>query len=179
MNKYLSKFGFTSVLNSIFFLIIGAILFFNPVLIINLISTILGVVFILAGITKIINYFIAKDSYAFYSSGLLAGLVAICIGIATMYVGSAFETLLRIIFGIWIIYSSLLRFEASIYLRKSKSPAWLFMLIISVLMFLFGLYILLTPGIIIATLGIFVMIFAIMDFIESIIFITNMKNFFK
>lgn len=49
------------------------------------------------------------------------------------------------------------------------------MLVIAILMMICGIYIIFTPDIIIATMGIIIFVYSVMDIIEGIAFIVNVN----
>lgn len=53
------------------------------------------------------------------------------------------------------------------------------MLLISIIILAMGIYIIVSPDLIIATLGMIIFIFSIMDLIEGITFVINIKRFEK
>ena len=55
MEKFLKKVGWTSVVTSLIFGIIGLIMIYNPETTMKFISTVLGIFFIVVGIIKIIK----------------------------------------------------------------------------------------------------------------------------
>ena len=67
LEKVLKKTGVTSLVTSIIFAILGAILIANPEGTIKFIAIILGVMFGLVGLYKIINYFENRGKYYFYN----------------------------------------------------------------------------------------------------------------
>ena len=78
--------------------------------------------------------------------------------------------------GIWIIYSGFTRFSLSFKLKEVNDKVWAFMLVLSVLMVIGGLYVTFYPGALIVTLGVIILVYAIMDLIESFIFMRNIKD---
>lgn len=179
MKEILKKTGLVSIIEALIFLILGIILVCKPDNIINFISIILGIIFIVAGLYKIINYFLAKGNSEFYNYDLVYGIMAIIIGIIVMVyiniIGSAF----RMIIGIWIIYTSLVRFNSSIKIRSTDNKAWIYSLIIAILIFICGLYTIVNSGAVVVTIGTVMIIYAIMDIIEDIIIMTNIKKLEK
>ena len=61
-------------------------------------------------------------------------------------------------------------------IRAIKSNIWIYTLIMSVVMFCCGLYIVLNQGTIVVTVGVLMVVYAIMDIIENIIFLRNIKQ---
>ena len=71
----------------------------------------------------------------------------------------------------WIIYSAVVRASSAFKLRTVNSRIWIYTLIIAIAMFACGLYIVLNEGTIIVTIGVLMVIYALMDIIENVIFI--------
>ena len=176
MEKFLKKAGWTSVITSIVFAIIGLVMIFYPDTTMRVISTILGIFFIAVGIVKLINYFVAKGNSTFFTNDIAWGLIAIIIGLVTMVYSSTIESIFRIMIGIWIIYSGFTRFTLSFRLKGVNDRLWAIVLTLAVLMVIGGLYVTFYPGALIVTLGVIILIYSIMDLIESFIFMRNMKD---
>lgn len=178
IEKIFKKTGWISILESIIFAIIGIILIYNPEGTIKLISYTLGTIFIIIGIFKIINYLSAKGKYSFYNYDIIYGLMAIIIGIITMIYSNTIGSIFRIIIGIWIIYSALIRITLAIKLKRIKVEVWKYTLGIAIIMLICGLYITINSGTIIVTIGIIIVIYSVLDIIEDIIFMKNVKDIF-
>ena len=142
------------------------------------ISTVLGIFFIVVGIIKIINYIISKGDSTLFTNDIAWGLIAIIIGLVTMVYSSTIESIFRIMIGVWIIYSGFTRFGLSFRLKNVNDRLWALVLTLAVLMIVGGLYVTFYPGALIVTLGVIILIYAIMDLAESFIFMKNMKDIF-
>lgn len=178
MEKFLKKAGWTSVVTSFIFGLIGLVMIYNPDTTMKFISTILGIFFIVIGVIRLINYFISKGNSTLFTNDMAWGLIAIIIGLVTMVYSSTIENILRIMVGIWIIYSGFTRFSLSFRLKNVNDKLWALVLTLAVLMIIGGLYVTFYPGALIVTLGVIILIYAIMDLIESFIFMKNMKDIF-
>lgn len=176
MEQFLKKAGWTSVITSIIFAIIGLIMIFYPDTTMKFISTVLGIFFIVIGITKVINYFASKGNSALFTNDIAWGIIAIIIGLVTMVYSSTIESIFRIMIGVWIIYSGFTRLMLSFNLKNVNQKLWIAVLTLAILMIIGGLYVTFYPGALILTLGVIVLIYAIMDLIESFIFMKNMKD---
>lgn len=177
MGKLLKKTGLISILESIIFIILGGVLIWKADLAVKMISYILGGVFIVIGLAKVIKYFtVCKENYDFYSYELIFGLMTIVIGGIIMYYSSAIETILRIIIGLWIIYSSFVKFSLSFKLKQIGVKIWPASLVLAVIMFICGLYVILNPGTIIVTIGIAMIIYSIIDIVEDVIYMKNIDD---
>lgn len=176
LKNILKKTGWASLVESLIFAIIGIILIQNPEGTVKVISYILGIIFILIGVYKIIVHIMEKQSASLYNYSLIYGIMAIVIGIITIAFSSTIGNLFRIIVGVWIIYSSLLRFSSALKLRSCKSNIWIYSTVLSAIMLICGIYVVANSGAIVSTIGIFVLIYSIIDIIENIIFLKNVNN---
>lgn len=178
LQTLLRKTGYVSIVESIVFALIGIILIWNPTATLTIISYVLGGIFCLIGIAKIIDYVQARGKQDLYNYHLVYGMMAIIIGIITITYSGTILGVFRIIIGIWIIYSALVRATTALKLRNLESKLWLYSLIISVAILICGIYMIVNSGAIIVTIGVAILIYAIMDFIENILFLKNTKNMF-
>lgn len=176
LEKILKKTGWTSLFISLLFAIIGIVLMVNPEGTIKLASNALGILFILIGSYKILTYFMTKGKYELYNYDIAYGIMAIIIGIVTIVYSRQIVSMFRIIIGIWILYSSVMRITFSLKLRKIDSYAWIGGLIIALLMLVCGLFIIFNEGAILVTIGTAILIYSVLDIVESGIFIKNVKK---
>ena len=176
MEKFLKKAGWTSVITSLIFALIGLVMIFYPATTMQVMSTVLGIFFIIVGVIKVINYFVSKGNSTFFTNDIAWGLIAIIIGLVTIVYSSTIESIFRIMIGIWIIYSGFTRFSLSFKLKGVNDKIWALVLTLAILMVIGGLYVTFYPGALIVTLGVIILIYAIMDLIESFIFMRNMKD---
>ena len=176
LEKVLKKTGVTSLVTSIIFAILGIILIANPEGTIKFIAIILGVLFGLVGLYKIVNYIENKGKYDFYNNDIAYGVIAIVLGIVTICYSTQIGAIFRIIIGLWIVYSAILRINLSIKLKTINSNVWIYSLIIALIMAFCGIFIICNSGAVIVTLGIVVVIYSVLDAIESIMFLNNVSK---
>ena len=176
LEKVLKKTGVTSLVTSIIFAILGIILITNPEGTIKFIAIILGVLFGLVGLYKIVNYIENKGKYDFYNNDIAYGVIAIVLGIVTICYSTQIGAIFRIIIGLWIVYSAILRINLSIKLKTIDSNVWIYSLIIALIMAFCGIFIICNSGAVIVTLGIVVVIYSVLDAIESIMFLNNVSK---
>ena len=170
MKNLLKKTGWTEILLTILFGIIGTFMIIKTDSATKIISYILGAIFIIIGIIRIIDYFIAKGNYDLYNYDLVYGIIAIIIGLFTIVCSNVIESMFRIMIGAWIIYSGLLRLSLSLKLHRAKLNIWSISLILSIIMIIGGLYMLFQSGALVLTIGVIILVYSIMDLIESVIF---------
>lgn len=178
MEEFLKKTGWTSIITSVVIAIIGIIIILNPMTTMNIIAYTLGGIFIVFGIIKLVNYYIAKGTYDFYNYEIVYGVLAIIIGLITIFYSNTISTIFRIIIGIWIIYSGLMRLGLVLKLKELQVSEWKYALIIALLILICGAYVLIKAETIGIAIGISVLIYAIMDIIEGIIFLRNVDSIF-
>ena len=176
LEKVLKKTGVTSLVTSIIFAILGIILIANPEGTIKFIAIILGVLFGLVGLYKIVNYIENKGKYDFYNNDIAYGVIAIVLGIVTICYSTQIGAIFRIIIGLLIVYSAILRINLSIKLKTIASNVWIYSLIIALIMAFCGIFIIYNSGAVIVTLGIVVVIYSVLDVIESIMFLNNVSK---
>lgn len=176
LKELLKKTGWMSIVESLIFAILGIILVWKPEGTVKMISGILGATFIIIGVYKIISYFVSKEENDFFNYDLVYGFTSIVIGIVTMVYMNVIGSVFRIIIGVWIIYTSFVRINTSIHIRKLNNKAWIYSLILAVIMFICGLYVIINSNAIVVTIGIIMIIYSVIDIIENILFIKNVKN---
>ena len=171
MKDFLKKSGWTDILVSLVFAVIAIFMITKSDAVIKIISYVLGGIFIVMGAVKIIDYFASKGKYDLYNYDLIYGIIAIIIGLVTIFCSSLIESMFRIVIAIWIIYSGLIRLSLSLKLHTAKINAWSVSLILSIIMIIGGIYMLFQSGALVLTIGIIMLVYSIIDLIESAIFI--------
>lgn len=176
LKSVLKKNGWISILESIIFAVLGTILVYKPEGTLNIIAWILGGIFIISGIGKIIGYFISRDKNDLFNYELIYGLTAIIIGIVSIAYINVISSIFRIIIGIWIIYISFVRANSALQMKRLGISLWIYRLILAAIMFIGGLYVIINSNAIIVSIGAIMIIYAVMDIIENIIFMSNIKR---
>lgn len=177
MKGFLKEIGTKALISSIIFLILGIILLVNPEGTIKFVSYTLGIMFILVGIVKIISYIKNKGNFNFYNYDLINGIIAVIIGIFTIIFSQEIGNIFRILIGLWIIFSSITKIVFAFKIKNFyNSNYWIFSLIIGILIMFCGIYIISNPGTVIMTIGTIILVYSILDIIERITFLINIKK---
>ncbi len=176
MKNLLKKTGWADIIMNIIFAIVGVFMIIKTDSATKIISFIIGGIFIVIGIIKIVDYFIAKGNYDLYNYDLVYGIIAIIIGLITATCGNLIESILRIMIGVWMIYSGLLRLVLSLKLHKGNVNIWGMSLILSIIIIVAGLYMLFQSSALVLTAGIMILIYSISDLIESVIFMKYVND---
>ena len=179
LEKIFKRTGWTSLLTSLVFAILGILLITNPEGSTKVVSLIVGILFIIVGLYKLVDYCLTRGKYNFYNYDIAYGIIAIILGIITIVYKSQIETIFRVLIGIWIVYTGIIRLSLSFKLKLVESPTWICSLLISIVMIVCGLYTIFVSNAIVVTIGIVILIYSILDMIEDIIFLSNIKKLEK
>ena len=179
LEKIFKRTGWTSLLTSLVFAILGVLLITNPEGSTNVVSLIVGILFIIVGLYKLVDYCLTRGKYNFYNYDIAYGIIAIILGIITIAYKSQIETIFRVLIGIWIVYTGIIRLILSFNLNLVESTTLICSLLISIVMIVCGLYTIFVSNAIVVTIGIVILIYSILDMIEDIIFLSNIKKLEK
>ena len=174
--KFLKKSGWTDIIISLIFVLFGIMLISRPEAIVSVISILLGAIFIVMGILKIIDYYSngKQDNYL-----IAISVVMILIGIIIMFCADIILSAFRILIAIWIIYSGILNLQTTIVWKDYKSRLWLLTLLLSIATIGVGIYVLVNTGAILQTIGIAILVYGIVNIVESFIFIKKVDNYLE
>jgi uncharacterized membrane protein HdeD (DUF308 family) len=161
-------------------MILGLLLFFNTYDVIVAFSVIIGIFLILLGIAEIINY-IKNRQFGQYS--LVVGLFCLIAGILLVMNTNIIATIIPIVIGICMIGMGARKLELAISFKDNAISGWALMLIMSLLTLICGIILIINPikGAFLAakSLGIIIVIYAIIDIIDSIAVKENVKKLSK
>ncbi len=166
-----------SLITSIVFVILGLFLFIRPDATITTISYIMGGVLLILGIISIIRYFKSDYGINALDFDLVYGVLVIIAGFYLIFNPTMLASLFPFILGIWIIINSVTKFQYSLLLKKMGKSDWKYTLLISFLTFAWGVVLLINPleSVLVITqiIGIFIIIYAVLDIIDNFILKKN------
>lgn len=168
---------------SIIFIILGLFLFIRPDATIATISYIIGASLLVLGIISIIRYF--KSDYGInpFDFDLVYGVLVIIAGAYLIFNPTMLATIFPVILGIWIIINSVTKFQYALMLKKIGKEDWKYTLLISFLTFAWGIVLLLNPleTVLVVTqvIGIFIIIYAVLDIVDNFILKRNEEDLNK
>ena len=177
MINFFKKISVASILTSIAIGILGLIILFNPNETIALLSLILGIIIMIIGIGKIISYIILRKESNFSNYDLIYGIIAIVISIIMLANANAFATIVRVIIGIWIAYTGIMKLIYALNLKSLSSSSWIAVMIMAIITIIAGVYIAIDSSILIMVFGVILIAYAVIDIIEQIIFMINVNKF--
>ena len=177
MINFFKKVSVASILTSIAIGFLGLIILFNPNETIALLSLILGIIIMIIGIGKIISYIILRKESNFSNYDLIYGIIAIVISIIMLANANAFATIVRVIIGIWIAYTGIMKLIYALNLKSLSSSSWIAVMIMAIITIIAGIYIAIDSSILIMVFGVILIAYAVIDIIEQIIFMINVNKF--
>lgn len=176
MEKFLKKSSWSDIIISLLFIIFGMTLMARPDFIMSIISVLLGLMCIIMGVLKGIDYFASgkQDNYL-----LSIAIVTVIAGIIIMFCAGIISSIFRILIALWIIYSGIMNLQTTIVWKDYQSRLWLLTLILSIITIIAGIYMLVTNGAMLQITGAIIIVYGIMDIIESTIFIKKIDNYLE
>lgn len=162
-----------SLISSIIFLILGAIMFTRPDAIILFISYVIGGIMILIGSFKCIkNYLDIKKDNTISSKEMLFGIFLIVVGLVFIFLANVIEAIVRVVIGGWILFAGINRLINALRLNK-KNTRFIVFLVLAIILIAAGLYTILEANLAFKTIGLMLMVYS---FIEIIGYIVNRQN---
>lgn len=166
---------------SIIFVILGLFLFIKPDITITTISYIASFILLVLGITSIFRYFKYDFEISAFDFDLVYGVLIIIAGIYLIINPLILLKIFNIVLGIWIIINSVVKFQYALVLRKIKSIDFKYVLILSIISFILGIILLINPLktilLITQVVGIFIILYGMLDIINNFILKRNEEYF--
>jgi len=167
IKKGMNKIFNVSIVTSVIILVLGIFLFIQPDTIIRIVSIILGGIILIPGITSLIDYFKNK-----YQPSLITGIVTMIIGLILIINTELVASILPFILGIYFIINGINRLQYALELRRQRMN-FTTSLVFSILIIICGILFIINPfsGALAITkvMGIFMIIYALLDLTNSIL----------
>lgn len=159
----------SSLISSIIFFILGAILFTSPDKVINAVFQVIGIIIaIVAGISLLMFFFqTIKGNPS--KGNLIFGIITALLAITFIFFNDIIEQFIRFLIGAWILFTGILRLISVLSMNK-KSSKFIQLLIVSLLLIGVGIYTILYGGIFLQTMGIIMMVYAAIEIIGFILY---------
>ena len=168
MNNLMSKIFKSSLLSSIFFIILGIFLIFESEATIVSISYVVGAIIIALGVMEMLKYFREINS----ELDLIYGIICIVFGVVVILHPHAIASFIPIVVGIVIILNSATKLQYSMELKRNNNSLWKTTMILSLIATICGIIIIFNPfsGAVLITrvIGIIIVIYSILDIISSL-----------
>ena len=178
INKYINLSIFTSIL----FVLFGGVILLFPKTTLSVFSYTTALVLAVVGIYLIVLDIRTMNNLFYIESGLL-GVLLLILGFIIIAHPSTLTVLLPVVLGIWFIVSSIIKFKLSAGLRGDNIGLWVLSLLVTILSVLCGVIFIVNPiessEVITSSFGLIMIIYAVADSIEMIIFKRNINKIAK
>lgn len=171
--KKMQNFSALDLLFSLTVFIIGIVLITNSSVIINILSWIIGGIFGIIGIVKIISY-LRRKNIGVDSSTLILGLLSISFGIILVIFPNIIDVTVRIVFGGWILFTGINRLILAFAIGRIDRIGFKTFVITSIIMMISGIIILISFY---ELLGVLLVIYAISEIVDYIYFNSNKHKY--
>lgn len=170
--ELLKKLKTNVIISSILCIVIGIVLVIWPDLTMEIACLAIGAVLLIAGITRLITYFTARDGSLYSQINLIFGIVLIVVGALILWQWDKVLEIVPIIVGIIIAIHGISDLRQAFALRKNEYEKWWVALILGLLTVILGVLLILNPFAALDTVVMLIGIFLIFDGI-SVIWITS------
>ncbi len=168
-----------SLLGSIVFLIFGIILFVEPDGVVKLMSNLFGVALIAMGAYRTVNYLIQNKRLQVVNYNEIAfGITAIVLGIVLIFLSESIAFLLRVVVGIWVIVAGVSKIMQTFY-TTDRSSKFYALLIMGIALVGIGLYIVLESNLALSIIGLFMVLYAIIDIVSYFMYAHDVNELKK
>lgn len=161
----------SSLIESIIFFIVGAILFSSADAILSFVSIGVGIILAIYAIVEIVIYFVGihNQIYPPRTSHLIRGIISIIFAVIFIFFSNIVEQSIRFIVGAWILLTGITRLINALSMNKKNTKFWP-LLIVSLLIIGIGIYTIVKGDIILTTIGIIMMIYSAIEIIGYIFY---------
>lgn len=177
-NKLKSMFR-TSVIVSLALILVGIFLIVSPETTLSFVSYGTGIILLITGLIPTINFFINKENQKYLDISFIFGIIFIIVGIVIIINPKIVASIVPLLIGIWMIINGVIKLYYSILINKTVKS--ISSIIISLLILVCGLLLVLNPfgGAVTLTIiiGIFLVVYSLLDLAECIIiYVSNKKS---
>lgn len=177
MEGLLKKIKANMIVSSLLCVLLGLVLVLRPGLSVRIVCTAVGIVLILSGVTRIIDWFCARDGSMYAQMNLIFGIVLVVVGVWIVVKPDKVLAIIPIIVGIVIGMHGLNNLKQAIELWRDKYDKWWVAFILGALTVGFGVLLICRPFAAIDTVVMLIGFFMIYDGLSNIWIVTRIyKN---
>lgn len=181
MEKLMKKFFRSSLITSLFLIALGLLLIFQSNAVIYSISYIIGGILIAIGVLAIIKFIQNTNNEQKAELDIVYGIVSVILGIIVIKNPEAIASIIPAILGISIVISSATKLQYAFELKSNGNNLWKTTMVISIISTLCGIVLLFNPFKALTSftkvVGIFIVIYAVLDMISTFTIKRNVKIF--
>ena len=167
-----------SLFTSVLVFAVGIFLFINPSAVIDIIAVIIGILFMIPGVTALIDYFKEKNE-----SSLITGIITILVSIVIMAYRKLIASILPFIFGIFFVVNGVNRLQYALQIRKEYGLKDTKPVLMAILILLCGIIFIIYPLTVAETafqiMGVFLCVYALLDISNHVMIKKEIKTVAK
>ena len=183
MEKLMKKFFRSSLITSLFLIALGLLLIFQSDAVIYSISYIIGGILIALGVLGIIKFVQGTNKEQQTELDIVYGIVSVILGIVVIKNPQAIASIIPTILGISIVINSATKLQYAFELKSNGNNLWKSTMVISIISTLCGIVLIFNPFKALTSftkiVGIFIVIYAVLDMISTFTIKRNVKIFQK
>ena len=176
MNENIKKSGLISLIPSAVFLFLGIIIVNHPEGTIKFVLYILGALLMAFGVIRLNTYYSLREKFQYYDFNLMLGSLCFLIGLVIIVFGNTIALFFGIIIGLWIVLGSINRIHIALKLKDCGISYWYVSFVVALLILISGLYVVFSPKLLLVTVGAILIIYSVIDILQSIVFMVNTKK---
>ena len=178
--KRFNKVFYSTLASSIIFFCFGLVLFMKPEMTINSISYLLGGILVVVGFFNFVKYVLDNDKMVKnFDIDLFYGIIGMVAGMVLILNPTAIATIIPFILGMIIVIGGAIKLQYSLILKQYERSSWKPLFVISIVTLIWGIILMFNPFkgavVITKTIGLFVMVYALLEFSELFFFKKNLK----
>ena len=174
MLKGLNALYNVSLFTSVVVLAIGIFLFIQPGTVMDIIAVVVGILFLIPGVTALVDYFKEKNQ-----TSLFFGIALVIISIVVMVYRKLIESIFPFVFGIFFLINGINRLQYALSVRKEYNVNDSKPLFMAILISLCGIIFIIYPLTVAETafqiMGLFLCIYAILDIVNHVVVKKDIK----
>jgi len=145
MKDFINELKWNKIVFGAILVVVGLILFLFPEQISSVISTVVGIFFLVMGISIIVTYLAKRVEMVFGSNRLVIGAAFIALGIFVMMRADFVVSIIPFILGLIVLISGVNKLQNFIDLKRLNSDGGIVTLVFSILNIAFGIILIINP----------------------------------
>ena len=181
MENFYNIYILRSFVLDIIFLLIGLYFIINPYSGLRGCEIAFSLVLLVSGVMALFDC-TAKKIINLFNYSFIYGVLSIIFGLLIIFNPLALANIVSISFGIWLTLSGLFKISYSLNLKKSNEECWGVLLAIGAVTTIIGVLLIFNPFVqlyITKVVGIFLVLYVILDFTNSILLKKRSKEILK
>lgn len=174
--KRVKSTSWLGILESLVIGVFGVLLLIDPNTVTEAIFYVVGIFLMIKGVYKIVNYFAVHGRYDFYNNDLLYGVIALVFGLIAVIFWEQLRRIISVAIGVWMIYGALVRMNTAIKMHSANISAWLYVLLLAMVMLALGLFLIISTTAGETIIGWLMLAAAVIGIIDDVIFLRKLNE---